>query len=73
MVKHRLVPQHELLSPQEAQRILDKYKVSRDQMPKITVTDPAVRHLKVQVGDIIQITRESKEVGKSLYYRVVVE
>lgn len=71
-IKHRLVPKHELLSPQEAQAVLDVYKVKRELMPKIILNDPAVQHLQPKPGDLIKITRESKLVGKSLYYRVVV-
>ena len=73
MIEHNLVPKHELLSPEEAQIILEKYKVTREQMPMIQLTDPAIQHLEPKVGDIIKMTRKSKLIGTSLYYRVVVE
>ena len=73
MIEHNLVPKHELLSPEEGQKILEKYKVTREQMPMILLTDPAIKHLEAKVGDIIKITRSSKYVGPSLYYRVVIE
>jgi DNA-directed RNA polymerase subunit H len=73
VIEHKLVPKHELLSPEEAQQILEKYNVSRDLMPKIPLTDPAIKHLEPKAGDLIKITRESKQIGKSLYFRVVVE
>jgi DNA-directed RNA polymerase subunit H len=73
VIEHKLVPKHELLSPEEGAQVLEKYKVSRDQMPRILATDPAIKHLQAKVGDLIKITRNSKFVGKSTYYRVVVE
>jgi len=73
LVKHKLVPKHELLSPEESQAVLDKFKITREQMPKISSTDPAIVEYKPNVGDIIKITRHSEPIGESLYYRVVVE
>jgi DNA-directed RNA polymerase subunit H len=73
VIEHNLVPKHELLSPEEAQAILDKYHVTREQMPKILLDDPAIKDMQAKTGDIIKITRHSRHVGPSLYYRVVVE
>ena len=73
MVEHKLVPKHELMSPEETQEVLDKYKVTRDQIPKIKLDDPGIKDLQVGVGDVIKITRENDYIGKSMYYRVVVE
>jgi DNA-directed RNA polymerase subunit H len=73
LVKHELAPEHELLGPEETQRILDNYKITREQLPKILLTDPAIKHLEPKVGDVIKILRESKFIGKSVYYRVVTE
>lgn len=73
MIEHKLVPKHELLSPEESQTILEKYAVSRDQLPKITLNDPAIKHLEASVGDIIKIIRINELIGKSIYYRVVIE
>ena len=42
-------------------------------MPKILITDPAIKHLQIKAGDIIKIIRRSKFIGNSVYYRVVVE
>ena len=73
MIEHNLVPKHELLSPEEGQKILEKYKVTREQMPMILLNDSAITHLQAKVGDIIKIIRISRFIGPSLYYRVVVE
>ena len=72
MVKHELVPKHELLSLEEAKLILETYNVTLDQMPKILKDDPAIRDFKANPGDLIKIVR-TNELGKSIYYRGVVE
>jgi len=71
--KHELVPKHEVLSEEEAKKLLDELNISKGQLPKILKSDPMVQKIKAKVGDIIKITRKSKTAGESIYYRVVVE
>ena len=73
MIENNLVPKHELLSSEEAESILKRYNVTRVEMPKIRLKDPAIAHLKTGVGDLIKITRKNPVTGKSYYYRVVIE
>lgn len=73
MIDNILVPKHELLSSEEVEALLEKFKVTLEEIPKIKMTDPGISHLKVGVGDVIKITREAPGIGESLYYRVVVE
>lgn len=70
--KHGLVPQHEPLSDEESEEVLKKYNITKGQMPKILISDPIVKKMKVKIGDVIKITRNSKTAGKSIFYRVVV-
>ena len=42
---HILVPEHRLLSQAEADEVLKRLKVTRDQLPKIRKTDPVIRLL----------------------------
>ena len=42
---HILVPEHRLLSQAEADEVLKRLKVTRDQLPKIRKTDPVIRVL----------------------------
>jgi len=67
-----LVPKHEILSPEEKQKLLDRYNISEKQLPKIKSTDPAVIALNAKKGDVIKITRKSPTAGESYYYRLVV-
>jgi len=70
-----LVPKHIILSDEEANEVLKKLKVKPYQLPKIFITDPALKALnqKVKVGDIVKIIRGSPTAGESVAYRVVIE
>jgi len=70
---HIYVPKHEVLSEEEAKKVLQKYNVKPEQLPYILSTDPVVIELKAKPGDIIKITRKSETAGESVYYRLVVE
>lgn len=71
--EHILVPNHIVLSTEEVERALKELNAARDQLPRIKVSDPALRNLEVKVGDVVKIVRESPTTGKSIAYRVVVE
>ena len=67
---HILQPKHIKLSEKEAEEFLKKLNVSRAQLPKIFLNDPALPE-NCEVGDIIKIER--KEDNKiNVYFRVVV-
>jgi DNA-directed RNA polymerase subunit H len=70
---HELVPKHEILSPEEREKLLGKYKVEPYQLPKIRTSDPAVKAVGAGAGDIVRIIRKSDTAGKYLAYRYVVE
>jgi len=73
ITKHVLVPIHIKLDEKEAEELLKKYNISKNQLPKIRIDDPAIRNLNVKPGDIIKIIRKSPTAGESIFYRVVVE
>ena len=73
MIENQLVPKHEVLDKETAEKILKKYGVTRGEMPKIKANDPALSKLKVDADDIIKVTRKNPVVGDSYYYRVVIE
>lgn len=70
---HELVPKHEILEEREAAVLLDKYKLQKEQLPKIKKSDPVIKEIKAEVGDVVRITRRSRTAGKSLSYRLVIE
>ena len=72
LTDHILVPKHEKLEEEKANKLLQKYNISKLQLPKISRKDPAIKAMDVNAGDIIKIIRESGTAGKSVFYRVVV-
>jgi len=70
--KHQLMPEHRILNEDEKKAILEKYKITEKQLPKILVTDPAILAIGGNVRDIVEITRKSPVAGETKYYRVVI-
>ncbi len=70
---HVLVPKHTLLTKEEAQEILGKYRIKPYQLPYIKRSDPAIRDAKAQVGDVIKVVRRSSTAGEAIVYRYVIE
>lgn len=67
---HTLQPKHSKLNEKDTQELLQKWNISKAQLPKILSTDAALPEDCV-VGDIIKIERKDKD-KINLYYRVVV-
>lgn len=72
VTKHILVPEHAKLTDEEAKGILEQFHISKSQFPRMHKSDPAIKHLNPEQGDIIKIIRKSPTAGKSIYYRVVI-
>lgn len=70
---HRAVPEHRKLDEDEAEQVLEKYGAEKDDLPKIERTDAALKQMDIEVGDVIEIERDSPTAGKTTYYRVVIE
>jgi len=73
ILKHKLVPDHTILSETEAKKVVKELKVHPEQLPKINVDDPVAKAIEAKPGDIIQITRKSHTAGKFVTYRLVLE
>ena len=71
--RHEMVPEHRILSPEEAKAVLEKYRVKPYQLPWIRASDPAVIAIGAKPGDIIEIRRKSPTAGEAVFYRYVVE
>ena len=72
ILEHELVPKHEVLSKEEKEEVLDTFKVTLNELPKMLSSDSVLEHIKAKAGDVIRITRNSPTAGESVYYRVVV-
>ncbi len=70
--KHSLVPEHTKLTEEEAKKILDEFNITKDEIPKILISDAAIQDLSPEYGDVIKITRGSQTNTQTIFYRVVV-
>lgn len=70
---HILVPKHEILTDKESEKLLEKYNISKGQLPKIFLNDPAIKKINAKLGDVIKITRKSPTAGKAVVHKVVIK
>ena len=69
---HDFVSKHELLTPEEKEKILEKYKMQPYKLPRINAYDPAIIAVGGKPGDIVRVIRKSTTAGKYVAYRYVV-
>lgn len=68
---HELVPQHIIVSKEEAKEIRKKYSISDKQFPRILQNDPVCRYHGGYPGDLFKIYRVTND-SKSITYRLCV-
>lgn len=69
---HILQPKHTKLNEKQAEELLNELNISKSQLPKILLSDPALPEGCIE-GDIVKIERKDPETNElNLYYRVVV-
>ncbi|WOF15813.1 DNA-directed RNA polymerase subunit H [Methanoplanus sp. FWC-SCC4] len=73
VLKHVMVPDHQIMSQEEIQDLLTFYQITRDQLPKIYHDDPAVKEVGAKINDVIRIVRTSQTAGLAEAYRMVVK
>ena len=77
VLEHELVPEHHLMTEKEGSKLLKDLDLTKDQLPKIRLSDPCIRALDaicgpVEEGMIVKIVRRSETSGMSVCYRLVV-
>lgn len=70
--QHKLVPEHSVLDEDALEDVLSEYDIDRTDLPKIKRRDPALPD-DAEVGDVIQIVRDSRTTDRAVVYRLVVE
>ena len=71
--EHMLVPEHLLLTEEEASAVLKKYSITPGQLPKIKTSDVVVKQIGAKPNDVIKIIRKSLTAGMAVAYRLVIE
>jgi DNA-directed RNA polymerase I, II, and III subunit RPABC1 len=71
ITKHNEVPKHIPMSKDEIKELLDKYRLSKTQIPKILSSDPMVKYYGLKPGDMFKIIRSSLSAGEYITYRYV--
>ena len=71
ILEHELVPLHEVMTEREVEELLNKYKIKKEQLPKIKASDPVIKEIKAREGDVVRIMRKSRTAGRFMSYRLV--
>lgn len=66
---NKLVPKYKLCTEKMLRRLLEKYSIVAESLPRIRLRDVAVRWYGWKVGDVVRVKRASGE----LYYRMVAD
>ena len=69
---HVLSPKYEILSEDQKNELLQRFRVRPYSLPRILATDPAMKALEAKIGDIVKITHGSEISGQAVTYRLVV-
>lgn len=73
ILKHELVPKHEIMKEKKVEEMLQEYNITKGQVMKIFKNDPVVKKLEAEVGNVIKITKKGSESSEEyVVYRVVV-
>ena len=73
IVEHTLVPNHKVLTKEEANIVLNEYCARKRDMPLILTTDPIARFYNMKPDEICRITRPSILTVEAPFYRIVVK
>jgi len=71
ILKHSLVPEHNMLSDADKARIVKKYYITNDkQFPEISRFDPVAQAIGLRPGQLVEIIRSSPTAITTKYYRL---
>lgn len=71
ITEHELVPKHEVLSAEDKDQLMRRYKLKDSQLPRMYTTDPITRYFGLVRGQVVKIIRSSETAGRYVTYRIV--
>jgi len=72
ILEHEYVPKAEVLSKEEAKKVLKRLHARVWQLPWLRASDPLALAIGAKPGDVVRIVRRSPTSGESIAYRFVV-
>ena len=68
-----MVPKHTKISDKEKKELLEEYRISLKDLPRITMSDPAIAGMDLTTDDVIRVDRPSPTSKNTVFYRRVVK
>merc|ERR1712002_238014 len=72
ITEHELVPEHVVMTQEEKQELLVRYKLKDNMLMRIQCGDPVARYFGLKRGQVVKIIRSSETAGRYISYRLVV-
>ena len=67
------MPKHIKLSDKEREQLLKNYKITLEELPRISMKDAAIADMDLTTNDVIRVERVSPTSKLSKFYRRVVK
>jgi len=72
LTEHELVPEHVVMTAEEKEELLKRYKLKDNMLMRIQAGDPVARYFGLKRGQVCKIIRSSETAGRYISYRLVV-